>query len=213
MVADALVQSTPRMRPDILLLIIDDLRADIGAYGVHWARTPAIDALAAQSVTFLQAHAAVANCAPSRASLLTGLRPNTHGVLDLQTHVRDKHARLTTLPQRFRHAGYLAVSYGKVYHQFLDDEASWSPQAEFADGHAYRGLRGGAWSRAGGWSRGWSYNQYMLPAHRQGQQPLRGGDARWLVLLPTRAMATVARPFAAAGRRASRRPWLAPMVL
>ena len=132
MVADALVQSTPRMRPDILLLIIDDLRADIGAYGVHWARTPAIDALAAQSVTFLQAHAAVANCAPSRASLLTGLRPNTHGVLDLQTHVRDKHARLTTLPQRFRHAGYLAVSYGKVYHQFLDDEASWSPQAGFS---------------------------------------------------------------------------------
>ena len=50
--------------------------------------------------------------------------------------------------------------------QFLDDEALWSSQAEFADGHTYRGLRGAAWSRAGGWSRGWSYNQYMMPANR-----------------------------------------------
>lgn len=90
------------------------------------------------------------------ASLLTGLRPDTHGVLDLQTHVRDRHASLTTLPQAFRRAGYLAVSYGKVYHQFLDDAPSWSTQDEFADGHRYRGLRGAAWSRAGGWSRGWS---------------------------------------------------------
>ena len=53
------------------------------------------------------------------------------------------------LPQAFRRRGYLAVSYGKIYHQFLDDAPSWSSQAEFADGHAYRGLRGAAWSRAG----------------------------------------------------------------
>ena len=102
--------SPPPMRPDVLLLIIDDLRADLGSYGVRWARTPNIDSLSSQSITFLQAHAAVANCAPSRASLLTGLRPNTHGVLDLTTHVREKHARLVTLPQRFKLAGCLAVS-------------------------------------------------------------------------------------------------------
>ena len=159
----------PRRRPDVLLLIIDDMRADLGCYGCSFARTPHIDALSARSTTFLQAHAAVANCAPSRSSLLTGLRPNTHGVLDLQTHVRDKHKTLITLPQRFRSAGYLAVSYGKIFHQFLDDELSWSPQSEFADGHTYRGLRGSAWSRAGGWSKGWSYNQYMTPANRAQQ--------------------------------------------
>ena len=159
----------PTRRPDVLLLIIDDLRADLGSYGRAFARTPHIDALSARSTTFLQAHAAVANCAPSRASLLTGLRPDTHGVLDLHTHVRDRHKALTTLPQRFRSAGYLAVSYGKIYHQFLDDEPSWSPQGEFADGHTYRGLRGPAWSRAGGWSKGWSYNQYMTPANRAQQ--------------------------------------------
>ena len=156
----------PRRRPDVLMLIIDDLRADLGCYGRRFAQTPAMDALSARSTTFLQAHAAVANCAPSRASLLTGLRPDTHGVLDLKTHVRDRHAKLTTLPQRFRLAGYLAVSYGKIFHQFLDDAPSWSSQDEFKDGHTYRGLRGAAWSRAGGWSRGWSYNQYMTPANR-----------------------------------------------
>merc|ERR1712185_835061 len=99
-----------------------------------------MDSFSAKSTTFLQAHAAVANCAPSRASILTGLRPDTHGVLDLTTHVRDRHARLTTLPQAFRRSGYLAVSYGKIYHQFLDDAESWSSQAEFADGQEYRGL-------------------------------------------------------------------------
>ena len=58
---------------------------------------------------------------------------------------------------------YLSVSYGKVFHQKLDDAPSWSTQAEFADNHTYRGLRGRAWVRAGGWE-GWRYNQYMRAA-------------------------------------------------
>jgi iduronate 2-sulfatase len=171
-----------RQRPDILLLIVDDLRADLGAYGCRLARTPHMDALAARSATFLQAHASLANCAPSRATLLTGLRPNTHGVLDLYTHVRDKHPNVVTLPQRFRQAGYLAVAYGKIFHQFLDDAESWTSQSGFKDGHTYRGLRGKAWSRAGGWSHGWAYNEYMTPANRalqaQTARRRRAGDYR-----------------------------------
>ena len=58
-------------RPNVLMLIIDDLRADLGSYGRAWARTPHMDALATESVIFLQAHAAVANCAPSRGVNLT----------------------------------------------------------------------------------------------------------------------------------------------
>ena len=168
------------MKPNVLLLIVDDLRTDIGSYGKAWARTPAMDALAARSVTFLQAHAALANCAPSRSSVLTGLRPDTHGVLDLVTHVRDRHPRLKTLPQCFREAGYLTISYGKIFHQFLDDGPSWSPQQDFRDNHTYRGLRGAAWGRAGGWHRGWRYNQYMLPENlakqRETQARRRRGD-------------------------------------
>ncbi len=153
------------------MLIIDDLRPDLGAYGHRGARTPNIDALAARSALFMRAHAAVANCAPSRASLLSGLRPDRHGVHDLVTHVRDTVPHVVTLPQRFRQAGYLSVGYGKIFHQKLDDSPSWSTQAEFADAnHSYRGLRGEAWVRAGGWKDGWRYDQYRDPANVRAQR-------------------------------------------
>lgn len=119
-----------RVRPNVLLLIVDDLRPDLGAYGHRTARTPHIDALAARSVLFARAHASVANCAPSRASLLSGMRPDRHGVMDLVTHLRDKVPGAVTLPQRFRQAGYLSVGYGKIFHQKLDDAPSWSSQAD-----------------------------------------------------------------------------------
>ena len=93
------------LRPNVLLLIIDDLRPDLGAYGHRTANTPHIDALAARSTLFTRAHASVANCAPSRSSLLTGMRPDRHGVMDLVTHLRDKMPSVVTLPQRFREAG------------------------------------------------------------------------------------------------------------
>ena len=159
------------LRPNVLLLIIDDLRPDLGAYGHRTARTPHIDALAARSTLFARAHASVANCAPSRSSLLTGMRPDRHGVMDLVTHLRDTVPNVVTLPQRFREAGYLSVGYGKIFHQNLDDALSWSSQAEFPDGnHSYRGLRGGAWVRAGGWRRGWRYDQYRLPDNLKAQR-------------------------------------------
>jgi len=108
--------STGLRRPSVLLVIVDDLRPDLGAYGREWARTPHIDALSRRSVTFTNAHAAVANCNPSRAALLTGRTPHQTGVVDLFTHVRDHIPDVVTLPQRFRRAGYLAVSHGKVVH-------------------------------------------------------------------------------------------------
>ena len=166
-----------RGRADVALIIVDDLRPDLGAYGRSWAATPFMDRLAASSVVFTQAHASMANCAPSRASLLTGLRPNVHGVLDLNTHHRDRHPDLVTLPQRFRQAGYLAVSIGKVFHQKLDDARSWSGQAEWRDNHTYRGLRGDAWAKAGGWTRGWRYNQYHMPDNLRLQHVMRTSRA------------------------------------
>lgn len=163
--------ATTILRPNVLLLIIDDLRPDLGAYGHRTAHTPHIDALAARSTRFARAHASVANCAPSRSSLLTGMRPDRHGVMDLVTHLRDTVPNVVTLPQRFREAGYLSVGYGKIFHQLLDDALSWSSQAEFSDGnHSYRGLRGAAWVRAGGWRRGWRYDQYRLPANVKAQR-------------------------------------------
>ena len=147
---------------NVLMLIVDDLRADLAA-----ARAPRIKALGAQSVQFTDAHAQVANCAPSRSSLLTGLRPDATGVLDLETHFRSRRPHVVTMPQHFRQAGYLAVSYGKIFHQYLDDQHSWSSQAEFPDNHTYRGLSGEAWIRHGGYSKGWKYSQYQLKRNQK----------------------------------------------
>ena len=128
-----------RRHPNILLLILDDLRPDLGAYGAQWARTPHLDGLAESGAVMLRAYASVANCCPSRAALLTGLRPDFNGVLDLYSHVRDKQPSVVTLPQRFRQAGYISVGFGKVFHQDLDDELSWTPEAEFATNRSCRG--------------------------------------------------------------------------
>ena len=78
--------STGLRRPSVLLVIVDDLRPDLGAYGREWARTPHIDALSRRSVTFTNAHAAVANCNPSRAALLTGRTPCTSRQMRNCTH-------------------------------------------------------------------------------------------------------------------------------
>ena len=116
------------------MILIDDLRPALGCYGDLLAVTPHIDALANQSVRFDAAYTSVPTCSPSRTSLLTGLRPDTHGVHDLFTHFRSTVPDVTTLPQAFKRAGYLALSYGKVFHEDLDDGASWSSQADFDDG-------------------------------------------------------------------------------
>ena len=140
-------------RPNILLLIVDDL----GMEGVRRSRTPHIDRLARRGVFFTEAHASLPNCAPSRVSLLTGLRPDTHRVLDLKTHFRDHVPNISTLPQRFRQAGYLSLSFGKIYHQHLDDAESWSPASELAGVHhlEHRRERGNK-----AWHQEWCYNQY-----------------------------------------------------
>ena len=133
-------QSSPAASPlNVLMILIDDLRPALGCYGDRLAVTPHMDALANQSVRFDAAYASVATCSPSRTSLLTGLRPDTHGVHDLVTHFRTTVPDATTLPQAFKRAGYLALSYGKVFHEDLDDAASWSSQADFDDGEVWRG--------------------------------------------------------------------------
>ena len=170
---------------DILHVIFDDLRPDLGAYGRRWARTPHLDALADGGVVFTQAHAAVALCAPSRASFLTGRRPDWNGVIDLWTHHRAADRRAVTLPQALRESEerYLTVSYGKVFHQGQDDPLAWAPQAEFTDHHTCRGVRRRPTTPPG--SPGdpcpgqqplrWNYHQYHLP----GLMRREGGSRFW----------------------------------
>lgn len=120
---------------NVLFIAVDDLRPQLGCYGDPIARTPHMDAVAARGTLFNRAYCQQAVCAPSRASLLTGRRPDSTGVHDLRTHIRLALPDVITLPQHFRQNGYYARSIGKIYHGGLDDPQSWSrPPYEETDG-------------------------------------------------------------------------------
>ena len=71
---------TPKQKPNILFIISDDLKPLLGCYGTSWIQSPNLDRLAAKGTVFTANHCQVAFCAPTRFSLLTGLRPDSTGV-------------------------------------------------------------------------------------------------------------------------------------
>ncbi|MFZ9091892.1 MAG: sulfatase, partial [Planctomycetaceae bacterium] len=120
-------------RPNILLIAVDDLRPALGCFGDTTAVTPEIDRLAARGMTFSKAYCQLAVCSPSRLSLLTGLRPDTIKVRDLQTHFRETVPDAVTLPQHFRDHGYHTRSIGKIFHGSgtpSKDPPSWSKKPQ-----------------------------------------------------------------------------------
>lgn len=118
--------STAPKQPNVLFIAVDDLRPELGCYGIDYAKSPNIDRLAQNGFTFTRAYCQSAVCNPSRASLLTGLRPDRIRVWDLQTNFRDNMPDVTTLPQYFKNNGYHTVGIGKIYHNTIPDSLSWS---------------------------------------------------------------------------------------
>ena len=102
--------------PNILFIGVDDLRPELKCYGVSQMLTPNIDRLASKGMRFDRAYCQQAVCLPSRISLLTGLRPNSTGVHDLQTKFRNTIPDAVTLPQILGKAGYHTIGMGKVFH-------------------------------------------------------------------------------------------------
>jgi len=113
-------------RPNILFIAVDDLRPELGCYGREYIKSPNIDRIARQGMTFNRAYCQQAVCSPSRSSLLTGTRPDTTKVWDLVTHFRDALPDVVTLPQLFKQGGYFVQGIGKIYHPGFDDPRSWS---------------------------------------------------------------------------------------
>ncbi len=120
---------------NILFIAVDDLRPDLGCYGVEYAKTPHIDRLAAKGVVFERAYCQQAVCSPSRSSILTGRRPDATKVYDLDTHFRAALPDCVTLPQHFRMNGYHTEGLGKIEHHGFEDGASWSAPRWFASGY------------------------------------------------------------------------------
>jgi arylsulfatase A-like enzyme len=113
-------------RPNVLFIAVDDLRPEFGAYGRSYIHSPNLDRVAKRGVTFRRAYCQQAVCSPSRSSLLTGTRPDTTKVWDLNTHFRKALPDVVTLPQHFKNNGYFVQGLGKLFHGGFDDPQSWS---------------------------------------------------------------------------------------
>lgn len=116
-------------KPNVLLIVSDDLQVQLGCYGGS-AKTPNLDRLAARGVTFDHAYCQQALCNPSRSSFLCGLRPDTIGLTNNSVHFRDLLPDVVTLPQAFKNAGYVTRDCGKIFHNWHTavhgDRPSWS---------------------------------------------------------------------------------------
>jgi iduronate 2-sulfatase len=124
-----LASSLHAARPNVLFIMADDFRPEIGSYG-STALTPNLDKLAARSVQFQRAYCQQAVCNPSRSSLLTGRRPDTLRLWNNGTHFREPNPDVTTLPLWFKEHGYTTRCVGKIFHNWhtavKGDRRSWS---------------------------------------------------------------------------------------
>lgn len=149
--ADGEPAATVPVKRNVLFIAVDDLRPELGCYGAGHIVSPRIDALAARGAVFERAYCQQAVCAPSRVSLLTGCRPDTTRVTNLETPLASVRPDLVSLPRHFRQSGYTTVSLGKIFHHIdSDDPQAWSERPWSPPGIAYatdsnqRRLREGA---------------------------------------------------------------------
>lgn len=116
----------PSAPKNVLLIVVDDLNTDLGAYGHAIVQSPNIDRLARRGVRFDRAHCQYPLCNPSRVSFLSGRRPESTGVYVLTTPAKTALPDAVLLPQWFRKAGYFTAGAGKVFHnRATNDPTSW----------------------------------------------------------------------------------------
>jgi arylsulfatase A-like enzyme/O-glycosyl hydrolase len=156
---------------NVLMIAIDDLRPQLRTYGHGQMHTPNLDQLARDGYQFNRAYSQYAVCAPSRASIMTGFRPNMTQTFNYDGNFRDQLPWAQTLPMKLRNNGYTTLGIGKIYHVISgqNDPLTWSNEGS------------GGWSSGGGISGttpaqqdGWTYSAYQR--HAGTDDSLRDGS-------------------------------------
>ena len=127
----------PKGAKNILMILIDDIRPEIGVYGSSTSQTPNFDTFAKTSLVLTNAYIQYSFCCPSRNSFLSGRRPSKTKTWTFQNHFREVGANWTAMPQWFKEHGYFTHGLGKLFHPNLPpnfDPPSWSDPGEIADG-------------------------------------------------------------------------------
>jgi uncharacterized sulfatase len=131
----ALAEPLANGKKNILFIAADDLNCDISAYGVTQVKTPNLNRLAKMGMRFDNAYCQQPLCGPSRASIMTGMRPNSIGCFTLKDSLRTRKPNIVTLGQFFKNRGYYSGRVGKIYHygnpsqigtNGHDDEQTWT---------------------------------------------------------------------------------------
>ena len=115
-------------KPNVLFIAIDDMRPELNCYGKSYIKSPSIDRLAGKGLLFERAYCQEPICNPSRASIMTGMRPEKNGVFHNNQYFRDNLPDVITLSQHFINNGYNAAYAGKIYHRTKESDAgkSWN---------------------------------------------------------------------------------------
>ncbi len=121
----AVAKKKPAKKLNVLMIIVDDLRPELGCYGNAGVLSPNIDALAARGVRFGNAYCNVPVSGSSRASLLTGLRPAPGRFTGAYAYAQQDAPGTLVLPQHFKNNGYLTISDNKVFHHQDDCKEAW----------------------------------------------------------------------------------------
>lgn len=135
-------------RPNVVLMMADDLAATLSCYGHPQAKTPHLDRLASRGVLFERAYCQFPHCNPSRSSIFSGQRPNVTRVTNNEDNLYNNIPDVMTLPHHFRRAGYATARCGKIFHlgvptgaESMDDPQAWDFGTPFRDERPYPAAR------------------------------------------------------------------------
>jgi iduronate 2-sulfatase len=118
-------EKTDSTKLNVLFIVADDLRPELGTFGASHIQSPNIDKLAAKSAVFERAYCNIPVCGASRASLMSGIRPGRYRFYEFQDQLNNHYPTAKSMPRIFHENGYATISNGKIFHNSNDEKDAW----------------------------------------------------------------------------------------